>query len=140
MKHFFEEKVTLNETYLSLKRTENRTYNFFIFSSTSESIKTVFTKMEKMDTIHGVTINSLRADANGFDENLLEFFYDSVNEDKIVLNLDEMTEEEFLKEFELHDLDLEWENVRKYCEKLKITPEMVIEGLTNCNYEENFEN
>ena len=80
------------------------------------------------------------AHANGFDENLLEFFYDSVNEDKIVLNLDEMTEEEFLKEFELHDLDLEWENVRKYCEKLKITPEMVIEGLTNCNYEENFEN
>ena len=108
MKHCFAEKVTLNETFLSLKRTENRTYKFFIFPSTSESVNTVFTEMEKMDTIHGVTLNFLRTAANGFDENLLEYFYDSVNEDKIILNLDEITEEEFLQQFEIQDMELEW--------------------------------
>lgn len=137
VKHYFEEKVVLNTNYLSLKRNENRTYKFFIFPSTSESIKTVFSDMEKMDTIHGATLNFLRASVNDIDESLLESFYDSVNEDKIVLNLDEITEEEFLKEFELNDFDLEWENVRKYCEKLKITPGMVMGSLTNCDCEEN---
>ena len=58
-----------------------------------------------------------KSDIEDGEYTLEEFIYTSGFDTPLSLNEKSITEEEFLKEFGLRDIDLEWRNLREYCGK-----------------------
>ena len=121
----FLNTVSINNDCLSLTQLpEIKEYNFFYFGKRKDTIEEIFNQILDVDSKNSFEDNmdlAYEADAKSDIENgeytLEEFIYTSGFDTPLSLNEKSITEEEFLKEFGLRDIDLEWRNLREYCGK-----------------------
>ena len=121
----FQNKVSINNDCLSLTQLpEIQEYNFYYFGKRKDTIEEIFDQILDVDSKNSfednmdlVELAGAELDIEYGDYTLEEFIYKGGFDTPLSLNEKSITEEEFLKEFGLRDIDLEWKNLREYCRK-----------------------